>query len=471
MIPAVLSLLVPTAIIYWGLGSRAAGRPRIAFPLFRLAMAMALAPGLTSCIWWVWLVGIGRPADAYFAVESALLLAAAAWMRRWSESGGGFEPPLSGTPNPAAIGPGADNGPLRLLPWAVAILAVFAAVALTSNLIRFPHGGWDAVAVWNLHARVLGAGPESAFEFYRRGDTCGEQGNYPLLLPATIARLMFETESTIPAATIAAAWFAAATVLLCGATVACVRGRTQALLATAALLGTSFFIRHGASQYADVPLACFMLAAVAAFVLRDAGADRRWLAVAGAAAGWAAWTKNEGILFIAALVAARVLVRRPRGAWGEAGPFAAGLLPVLAVVLVFKTAFAPQSGLIAGQAVGVTLARILDPARYLLIVSELISSLVSLGGGLTVALPVYLILLGWTSSRTGRAAALFAGAAFGLMLLGDLGVYVITPYPLPWHLKTSVDRVVVQLWPGALAAFFLAAASPAAVPFRTAGDG
>jgi hypothetical protein len=46
------------------------------------------------------------------------------------------------------------------------------------------------------------------------------------------------------------------------------------------------------------------------------------------------------------------------------------------------------------------------------------------------------------------------------MLGGYFGVYVLTPKDLGWHLGTSLDRLLPQLWPLALFPSFLAAASP-----------
>lgn len=74
------------------------------------------------------------------------------------------------------------------------------------------------------------------------------------------------------------------------------------------LLGTPFLIRHGASQYADVPLGYFILATLVCFSLydRSVGGGAGPLALARLMAGFADWTKNEGLFFVPIVVLARL---------------------------------------------------------------------------------------------------------------------------------------------------------------------
>jgi hypothetical protein len=60
------------------------------------------------------------------------------------------------------------------------------------------------------------------------------------------------------------------------------------------------------------------------------------------------------------------------------------------------------------------------------------------------------------SRRAGRAVA----SLLALMLAGFYAVYVVTPKDLAWQLEFSLDRLLLQLWPSALLAFFLFTAGP-----------
>ena len=84
------------------------------------------------------------------------------------------------------------------------------------------------------------------------------------------------------------------------------RSRSQGLLAGLVLIGLVSFLQRGTLQYADVPLAFFILSAVLLLVLYDASErpQRGLLVLSGLAAGLAAWTKNEGLLLLLVLPAA-----------------------------------------------------------------------------------------------------------------------------------------------------------------------
>ena len=44
-----------------------------------------------------------------------------------------------------------------------------------------------------------------------------------------------------------------------------------------------------------------------------------------------------------------------------------------------------------------------------------------------------------------------------LTLAGFFLIYVITPYDIFWHLRNSLNRLFLQLWPSAIFLFFLVA--------------
>ena len=195
--------------------------------------------------------------------------------------------------------------------------------------------------------------------------------DYPLLLPASIARSWFyignETQST-PIAI--AMLFMLATVGLLCASVSLLRSTTHGCLAGLVLLGTPFFSIHAAAQYADVPLGFYMLATLV--LLSLAGdvekSDRGLLALAGMMAGFSAWTKNEGSLFLCAVLVAffglSMFLKRHNYGWREIIPFTWFLLPILAVVFYFKTTLAPPNDLLHAQSLQTTIGKLVTPSRY-----------------------------------------------------------------------------------------------------------
>jgi hypothetical protein len=47
-----------------------------------------------------------------------------------------------------------------------------------------------------------------------------------------------------------------------------------------------------------------------------------------------------------------------------------------------------------------------------------------------------------------------------LTLAGYFAVYLITPYDIYWHLRFSLTRLFLQLWPSMIFLFFLAVELP-----------
>jgi hypothetical protein len=253
MLPlALVGALVPIGATFLLLQATRWDRHSEPAPLvLTIALAVGVGLGLSSCAFFLALAiaGGARPAamliDALFAVGAV----AVAWRRGVLRSGA-----ASGQPAPA-------TGRNRAIAAAVLLAAVAAVAAFALNTIGNPHGEWDAWAIWNLRARWLfRAGPawHSAFT------EDAIHGDYPLLLPAAVARLWAYAGADLPAipGALAAAYAGALALLLYGSLTA-LRGLATGLLATLCLLGTPVFLRTVAWQYADIPLAFAMLASLA----------------------------------------------------------------------------------------------------------------------------------------------------------------------------------------------------------------
>jgi Dolichyl-phosphate-mannose-protein mannosyltransferase len=366
-----------------------------------------------------------------------------------------------------------QNSAPRLLTGAF-LLALF--VAVYSAVIRalgHPYGsGWDSFAIWNLHARFLYRGGSH----WRDGFSAlipWSHPDYPLLLPAAIAHfwtIAGHETSAIPA--IIGLIFTFATVGLLFAALDILVGRTSALLGGLALLCSPFFVELGTWQYADVPLSFFILATLVLFHLSDnlmmhTSGGRGVLALAGFAAGCAAWTKNEGILFLSAVFFARLLVRFQQRRSGSLQllPALYGLIPVLCVVLFFKHSIAPPGDLFSDWT---TMVRKIGEAwRYGVVLKWYGKEFLRFGGWLVVPVPilmlVFYLMIMKTVAIAGRASVRPSAIALGLTLAGYFFIYLITPYDIYWHLRFSLARLLVQLWPSAIFLFFLRL-GPVSVP-------
>lgn len=454
-----LLCLVAPGLAGWLLVQRAwpSRRPVWRHALLKGTLALGWAVGASSCSFFAALVLGAATRSTLLVAETAFFLGMAilvAWAGRRTAD---MLPDEVGTVTRPRYW-------LRGLLFVLFLAALASAAAkLTSGWLRQQHGEWDARAIWNLRARFLYRGQDHWTDGF---SSLLQHTDYPLLLPASVARgwhyLGFET-TVLPG--LLALAFTLATVGLLSSAIACLRGTSQGILAGLVLLGTPFFIQLGTWQYADIPLSFYILATLVLVCLHDGspGARPALLTLAGSMAGFAAWTKNEGMLFLGSVVLARVATVAPGSGWKvlarEGRAFALGLAPVALVVLYFKGRFAGANDLIAGQGLLDIIGKLGDGARYAQVGQALVQQR-AIEPLLLLPLVLYFILLGRARVPRLRSGVLLCLFVLGLMLLGYAMVYLVSPHDLTWHLKTSLRRLLMQIWPTAIFTFFLFTATP-----------
>ena len=306
--------------------------------LTKLSLATGLGLGVTSCLSFLYLVAARGHLDNLPVAEILVLAVLAAWAV------------LRHSPEKSALACSQETGP-RTLAAPAAALAVFLMGAATFALDSacWPHGDWDAWSVQNLHARFFYRGGEGWAGLFSTPLSWSSL-DYPLLLSASVMRSwVFAGGETVAGPILVAFVFMAGICLLLFSGLALLRGKLRASLATILLAGTPFFTGHAAAQYADIPLAFFYLATLVLLGLADREREGRHglLALAGLACGMAAWTKNEGLLFMVCVLLPRIWSSARtsgiRACWSWMRPFLAGLLPVALIVLFFKLRYAPPN--------------------------------------------------------------------------------------------------------------------------------
>ena len=320
-----------------------------------------------------------------------------------------------------------------------------AAVSFLRQTAAKPHGQWDAWAIHNLHARFLDH-PDAWRDLFTPL-LVWSQPDYPLLIPGFVAsgwRAVGSETTVIPAAI--AFLFTFGCVGFLASSIALLRDRRQGFLAALVLLIAPNFIVLGSGQLADVPLAFFLLAASALLTLEQTTA-------AGLAAGFAAWTKNDGVMLFAAFVIGWGLARQ----WTaqRLRDFGLGASVPLAALVWFKLALAPPNPLVSTAGGWQKLA---DPSRHATIALGFIRQLWNFGGlvpGSILVLVAYLLLMRVDSVH--RGAARGVAMTLALAACGYWGVYVFTTAnPLVDLIDSSLDRLLMQLWPTAVFLAFLA---------------
>jgi hypothetical protein len=418
-----------------------------------LSLGIGAGAGVLSCLYFVALVLAGPNLTLMACVTGAAVVAALAFALLTRRQGTLLEW-ADGTEVPWYLS--------GLFLLAIALAAATFLVAVSNN----PHGDQGAWSIWNLRARFLfRAGPfwRDAFS----NNMSWSHLDYPLLVPGLIALCWELAGEDTTAAPIAIAFlFALGTAGVLIGVLGVLRGKTQALVGGILLLGTSAFIALSAAEYGDVPLSFYILATLALLCLQDRYPDDlRFSALAGLMAGFAAWTRNEGIIFLVAVIVARVLAAirfRDRPGLPALAPqmlrLIAGLLAPLAVVIFFKLRVGGMGDLFADKP-ALVLQHLADPARWITTVEGLAVVVFTLGRFLISIVPVlalYWYLVRFQVDARDRAGLTTAGIALGLTLATQMLLDILFVDNLVVEIGTAFERALLQLWPAGVLMLFLA---------------
>ena len=427
------------------------------YALLKICLSIGVGLGITSCLFFLWLITFNPDTVALIIFDSFLLITSIIlfkYMIRFNTN----SLFIKTTPPDAYLKPS----------WMISVVTALFLIFLGGSVIIFliksintPHGYFDAIVGWNMRARFLFEGGElweTVFSIFT---------TYPLLIPGTIARIWYYigSDTTIVPITVAFL-FTFSTVGLLYSSVSILRGRSQGVLAGLLLLSTIIFLQSGINQVADVPVGFFYLATIVLFHLKDnssKGKNDFMLILAGITTGLASWTKPEGSLFIVSVVMASALIFLPAKGfkkyfkdlliWGI------GLIPVLAVVIYFKTQIASPS-YIFDQDWTVFINKLTDSTRYLFIIQILVGKLVAFGDGVLFLLALYLLLIGKKYIIRDDIVITFSIVVLCFMLIGYFFTYIIIPIELSFAVKVSFHRLFLQLWPSIIFIFFLIAKPP-----------
>jgi hypothetical protein len=346
----------------------------------------------------------------------------------------------------------------------IAVIAalIFSSLTFVNRTEARPQGAFDAWSIWNRAARFIYRDPENWRATLSPELYWGTHPDYPLLVPLNVA-WGWETLGTetprIPM--LQSGFFFIACIGLMFAAVGLARSTVQASLAALALMGAPVFLSAAPGLISDVPVTFFIFAASVLMYFYFVYRKPALLMLAGFMAGLAAWTKNEGLLFVAASTFALLLVSR-KNILRDLPPYFAGLALPIAVVLYFKIALAPPGDLFTDGAAQMA-ARLSDPARYWVLLKALLMQLPSFGSwpaGILIPLAVYALILRFDLPSQPPEGLRVVLAVLLFQFLGYCLIYVMSPHDLAWHLATSLTRILLQIYPTAIFLFFCAVPEP-----------
>jgi hypothetical protein len=275
---------------------------------------------------------------------------------------------------------------------------------------QIPSGSWDAWAIWNLHAKFLAfADDPGAFRAlgYSHPD-------YPPLVPLLVAAGWQLTGDTplVP-------------IIIHGTIYTALLWLMRDRQLWAFLMVGAIGLVYAPTQYADTLLATLFLCAVVAYCHGRYG----W---AGIALGLAALTKNEGLLMVAAFVAAWLVYRR-----SVPWRLLAAAMPLVALTFVYKHWIGVENDVLGAGGVW---ARATDVGRYLYI-SQKTTEMAWAWNNQALVLTAACVYV-W-----GKWRASVPLMAVGLTLIGYLAIYAISPHSPDFHVTFSFHRLLWQLFP------------------------
>ncbi len=412
---------------------------------FVWAFAPGVGAGMCSLIFFVF----RRP---MFTLEFALLIFLfALWFFRRQTDSAESRPP------------GSWRVPILFLALAGAIGLCVAGLML--RMERVPHGYHDGWAIWNAHARLLYRDGQN----WRDGILYTFHPDYPLLTPSLTARFWRYAGQEAPeAGALVGIMFAFSGVAVLLLTLSYLRDATIAVLMALVLLSTPNYLEHSTSQYADVPLSFFSLSTIALMCLYSASKteERGLLVLAGFTAGCAGWTKNEGLVLILAACAALLIpvFWRSPASLRRFAAFSEGLLVPLAVIIFFKITVAPQNDLMQGRSSQELFQKIFDLSRHVTIFKSFADTFWSFGVWTARPIVPLFAFIGLRGADRGAMRSfgwLTSVVILGVVMAAYYFVYLVTPIELQYHLVSSLDRLLIHIWPSFLLVLGLTAKASA----------
>lgn len=407
--------------------------------LIKIFLSAGVGFGISSLLGFIW-IWIGLPLTIYAVLESVSALALTAWVL--------YTQPIQfkRTDKPDLV--------WTLLSSAGIFLFV---LNLAFYSLQFPHGRPDAWINWNVAARFIYlGGADWQATFLRQLD----HPDYPLFTVVTNAiTWVFLGEPSTWGPIAFHFIFSLFTAGLLFAFINLLRDFKQASLAVIFFMALPFIVDQGMRQYNDLLLAYLILAAGGLTLLYLQTKELNVAVLVGLLVGLGGWAKNEGLSAILVFSLIWVWISLKKEEQPGLQKYLLGLAFPLIVIALFKIFLAPANDLLSAS--GSALDKLMDVERYLTIAKEAGVILWNLAG---TPIPLFGLIILLVLSL-GRSAEQIPGLSkiavvIGLQWLLYIGIYLLTPLDLTFHINTSADRLFLHVLPLAALWLFLWLKSP-----------
>jgi hypothetical protein len=351
----------------------------------------------------------------------------------------------------------------KILLGAFVVILLLTASAYAIYAIMTPTGRFDAWMIYNRTARFIFRDPANWQNTLSPEMYWLFHADYPLLIPVNVAGAWNTLGSEIMRAPqMQSAYFLAGIFCVLMGAIAHLRTTGQSLLAGVALLAMPIFYYTAAREEADLAVTFFILATLALLFLYNNERKPVLIALAGLSAGFAAWTKNEGLLFLLTGSFAWLVMFSRQGQLKELKWYMLGLALPLAVIVYFKLFLTPPNDLFASADSTSLSDRILNLERYSIIAKRFYNEIFVFGNGRLnmFLIAIYGLIVGVDKTNHRSQPLIAASMAIFLQLAGYFLIYVLTPHDLNWHLRTSLYRLMIHVFPAMLFTFLVSITDP-----------
>ncbi len=414
--------------------------------LFKLFLGMGLGLGLNSLLYFLFLSIFNRQ-PGFFGLQIIVLIALLSILILKERS---YRFQLNAFP---------QLNRMQVILLALAGIMILLALSIYVMVsLRKPQGAWDSWMIYNRAARFIFRGGDHWSDAFSPEMYWFFHTDYPPLIALNVAAgwdALGQETVRVPMLVGGVFLFGSAGLLFAGMNKYKTLG--QAALAMMVLFSVSAYIEFGAKQIADVPLSFFMLATGILVFLYSVETHEGLLVLAGLSAGLAAWTKNEGLVFVSiSLLGLGIAYRKELNRifpW-----YMLGLAVPMASLIYFKLVLAPPGDLFQDPASQFT--QIFDSNRHLEILKQLGPNLMALVNW--ILLLVYALILGVDKPQASFSAFLACLVIILLQLAGYYIILLVSPHPILWHLS-ALYRLLLQIGPLIIFLYFSVVRSPETV--------
>jgi len=337
-----------------------------------------------------------------------------------------------------------------LLNIAFGIVLVMSFSLLLLHFYKDLHGSWDGIFIWNLHSKFLYTLYQSGepFKILFNSALNWSHVDYPLLLPIYNYKLHLLSHSyNFINPVITGIIFYISVILALTGGIKILINKKNALIAGMILMTIPVFLCESGTQCADVPLSLFILLTFIMLFLYEKFQSKNYLFFTGLFAASAAFTKNEGILFLLVFSVLYFVINRK----ADKKAYLQGTLIPLICVLYSKIFLFSQNDIFYQMTISDIWSRLTDFSRWKTVSQYYLFNIKT--NILLISVLLFSFLTGVRKVFQKNKNILILILTLFIVFTAYTTIYLITPRDLNWHLETSSFRLIVQYIP--LIVFFI----------------